>query len=166
MNKKIITQIIACILFAFILIVSLITVFSSIKAKNLAFLNYRFYAMKAEEQPEIAKKGDLVIAKRLKYGEAEVGNKIVYGNGEVYYCDEIVETKKTDKISKIIISEKNGIKYQFSEDDVSGKVVKVIPKIGSLITVLRSKLGIILTSIVIICIFVLLRMALLKTKEA
>ena len=100
-NKKVITSIFAVILFVSILVISLITLASTVKASNLAFCKYRFYIMKSESQPEIALKGDLVIAQRLKLGEAKPGDKIVYGDGEFYYCDNIEQTKKINTITKI-----------------------------------------------------------------
>jgi len=162
MRKKIVTQVTAVILFLFILITSLITLYSSIKASNLAFLKYRFYIMETDTQQEIANKGDLVIAKKLKNGEIQAGDYIVYGDNEFYYCDEIVETKKINTVTKIITAERNGIKYQFSEDEVSGKIVKKINKLGEIIKFLRTPVAIVIFILFVICIFALLRISISK----
>lgn len=164
-NKKVITSIFAVILFVSILVISLITLASTVKASNLAFCKYRFYIMKSESQPEIALKGDLVIAKRLKLGEAKPGDKIVYGDGEFYYCDNIEQTKKINTITKMITAQRDGIKYQFSEDEVSGKVVYTIHELGDIISFLRTPVGTIIFVIFVVCIFFLFRIIFVGKKN-
>lgn len=137
-NKKVVTQIVAVVLFVVILILSLITIASSVKAKNLAFLRYRYYIMRSKSQPEIARVGDLVIAKKLDNGHIQVGDNIVYGDGKFYYCDEIVQSKKMNTTTKIIIAEKDGVRYQFSESEIEGKIVKTIPQLGDIIAFMRT----------------------------
>ena len=169
LNKKNLTAIFAVVLFLVILILSLITLASTVKSKdNLAFLKYRYYIMDTNSHPSIAQRGDFVIAKKLKYGEVKVGDSIVYGGKKVYYCDEVIETKKNNTVTKMIIAESDGVKYQFSESDISGKVVKVIPKLGYIITFLRTPLGFVFFIIFTICIFLLIRFVYvrgLKKKE-
>lgn len=161
-NKKTITACIAVLLFIIILVLSLITLFSSVKASNLAFLDYRYYIMDATSKENIAKKGDLVIAKKAKYGQTSIGDSIVYGDGKVYYCDSVVDVKKNNTVTKMIIAENAGIKYQFSEDEISGKVVKVIPGLGSFISFLRTPLGIVFFIGIVICIALLLKFAFIR----
>lgn len=156
-NKKLVTVVIAVILFVLILVVSLITMASTVKASNLAFGKYRFYIMESKSQPEIAMQGDLVIAKKFKYGEVKPGDNIVYSGGEFYYCDNIVQTRKINTITKMITAERDGIKYQFSEDEVEGKILYTIPKLGSIISFLRTPVGIIIFSVFTICVFLLLK---------
>lgn len=160
-NKKIIAEIIAVILFLIILTISVITLASTTKASNLAFVKYRFYTMKSESQPQIAEVGDLVITKKIKNGEIQKGENIVFKDDTFYYCDEIVGTKTNGAIVKIIIAEKNGVKYQFSEDDVEGKIVKTIPKLGRIIDFLRTPIGFIVYALCTILIFIMLRYMLL-----
>lgn len=59
---------------------------------------------------------------------------------------------------KIIIAENDGIKYQFEESEIEGKVVYSIHKVGNIITFLRTPIGIIFFILFIICLFILLRM--------
>lgn len=155
-NKKLFSQIIIIILFTSILVISLITLYSTTRASNLAFGDYRFYVMESESQPNIALKGDLVIAKRMKLGEVKKGDKIVYGNKTYYYCDEVVQLKRNNAIVKMVIAENNGIKYQFSEQEISGKVIKNIHKIGKIINFLKTPVGIVVFAIFQIILFILL----------
>lgn len=164
-NKKLITQIIAIILFVVILVLSLITLSSSVKASNLAFGTYRFYIMESEAQPNIALKGDLVIAKKLKYGEVQKGDSIVYSDGKFYYCDEVVQTKKNNTIVKMVIAENEGVRYQFAEDEVSGKVIHNIHGLGNIISFLRTPIGMVFFVIFTICVFLLLRILFIKKDE-
>lgn len=167
MNKKIITQAIAVILFLFVLIMSLITLFSTVRAKNLAFMDYRFYIMESDAEPGAAKKGDLVIVKQIEKGNINGGDYVVYGSGSknYYYCDEVIETKKQNTITKIIIAERNGIKYQFSENEISGKVTKHIYKLGKIAKFQRTPIGRTIFILFVICVFALLRILITLKKE-
>lgn len=164
-NKKLITSFIAVILFVSILVISLITLASTVKASNLAFGKYRFYIMKSESQPEIALKGDLVIAKKLKLGEIQPGDKIVYGDGKFYYCDNIEQTKKINTITKMITAQRDGIKYQFSEDEVEGKIICTIHELGDIISFLRTPIGMLFFIVFIICVFLLMRIIFIDKKK-
>lgn len=164
-NKKLITSFIAVILFVSILVISLITLASTVKASNLAFGTYRFYIMKSESQPEIALKGDLVIAKKLKLGEIQPGDKIVYGDGKFYYCDNIEQTKKINTITKMITAQRDGIKYQFSEDEVEGKIICTIHELGDIISFLRTPIGMLFFIVFIICVFLLMRIIFIGKKK-
>lgn len=164
-NKKLITSFIAVILFVSILVISLITLASTVKASNLAFGTYRFYIMKSESQPEIALKGDLVIAKKLKLGEIQPGDKIVYGDGKFYYCDNIEQTKKINTITKMITAQRDGIKYQFSEDEVEGKIICTIHELGDIISFLRTLIGMLFFIVFIICVFLLMRIIFIGKKK-
>lgn len=165
LNKKIITAFLAVLLFLVILVVSLITLASTVRASNLSFLQYRYYIMNTDSQPNIAKRGDLVIAKKVHNEEIQVGDAIVYGDGKFYFCDNIIETKTANGVTKVIIAEGDGIKYQFSERDVSGKVIHTIPELGNIITFLRTPLGIVFFIIFIVCLFLLLRLIFIVKSE-
>ena len=93
------------------------------------------------------------------------GDKVVYGGNKFYYCDDVVETKKVNTVYKIIIAEKEGVKYQFEESEIEGKVVKTIPNLGNIVLFLRTPLGIILYIVFTICVFILLRILLLRRKD-
>ena len=152
-------------LLVLMLTILLITLFSTMFASNLAFLKYKFYIMDTDSQPDIAEKGDLVIAKRSLPGQVVKGDKVVYGGNKFYYCDDVVETKKVNTVYKIIIAEKEGVKYQFEESEIEGKVVKTIPNLGNIVLFLRTPLGIILYIVFTICVFILLRILLLRRKD-
>lgn len=164
-NKKVVTAVIAVILFVLILVISLITMASTIKASNLAFGRYRFYIMKSESQPEIAVKGDLVIAKKLKSGEIQPGDKIVYGDGKFYYCDNIEQTRRINTITKMITAQREGIKYQFSEDEVEGKIICTIHELGDIISFLRTPVGMVFFIIFVVCVFLLMRIIFIGKKK-
>ena len=141
-----------------ILILSLITLSSTVKANDLAFGRYRFYIMRTDSRPNAALKGDLVIAEKKDLGQLKVGDYIVYGGeNKLYYCDEIAEIKKVNIVNKVVTAESDGISYQFNENEISGKVIKNIHKLGNIITFLRTPVGIVLFIIFIICLFALLR---------
>lgn len=145
--------------------IMLITLFSTMFASNLAFLKYKFYVMDTDSQPYIAEKGDLVIAQRSLPGQVVKGDKVVYGGNKFYYCDDVVETKKVNTVYKMIIAEKEGVRYQFEESEIEGKVVKTIPNLGNIVLFLRTPLGIILYIVFTICVFILLRILLLRRKD-
>ncbi len=163
--KKISTQVIAAILFLVILIVTLITIACTVKASNLAFLRYKFYIMRSQSQTNIAYPGDLVIAKKMSVDKMKVGDSIVYGGKKYYFADSITQVKKANTITKVIVAEKDGVRYQFSEGDIEGKVVKTIPELGNIISFLRTPLGMVIFIIFTICVFALLRVLLLKGKD-
>ena len=121
--------------------------------------------MKSESQPEIALKGDLVIAKKLKLGEIQPGDKIVYGDGKFYYCDNIEQTKKINTITKMITAQRDGIKYQFSEDEVEGKIICTIHELGDIISFLRTPIGMLFFIVFIICVFLLMRIIFIGKKK-
>lgn len=148
-----------------ILILSLITLASTIRAKDLAFLRYRFYIMRTDSKPEVAEKGDLVIAKKLDVGELKAGDYMVYGGNKIYYCDKIAEVKKVNVTNKVVTAENNGVSYQFNENDISGKFIKKFSKVGNVITFLRTPLGIVFFILFIICLFALLRVLITSNKS-
>lgn len=149
-----------------VLILSLITLASTVKAQTLAFGRYRFFIMRAESYPQIAEVGDLVIAQKLEPGELKIGDPIVYGdNKEVFYCNNIINVKKSNIVNKVVLAEKNGVSYQFSESEISGKVIKNIHKLGNIITFLRTPVGIILFLLFVVCLFALLRILVTYNKH-
>ncbi len=160
-------KLIAIFTFILVMIVTiLLTIFSTIfSSNNLAFLKYKFYVMESESQPNIAEKGDLVIAKIAKPGEVVKGDNIVYKDGNVYYCDNVEETRQSNIIYRWIIAEDEGIRYKFDESEIEGKVIYNIKELGSIVLFLRTPLGTIIFVILTICIFILLRILLLRKKD-
>jgi len=148
-----------------ILIITLITIASTVKADDLAFGRYRFYIMRTESKPEAALKGDLVIAEKLDAGQLKVGDYIVYGGNKTYYCDEVAEIKKVNIVNKIITAENGGVSYKFNENEISGKVIARIYKLGNIITFLRTPVGIVFFIIFTICLFALLRILITYGKD-
>lgn len=146
------------------LILSLITLASSVKASNLAFGRYQFYIMKSTSQPDIAESGDLVITEKANPGEIKSGDKIVYKDNEIYYCDSVVETRKVNIVNKIIIAEKDGVSYQFDENDVQGKVKVKMHKVGAIFTFIKTPVGIVFFTLFILCLLALLRLLITYTK--
>lgn len=164
--KKIILKVFIVLFSLILLIVTLITMTSTIKSSNnLAFGKYKFYIMKEGYKTGIAEEGDLIIVKKTKSDEIQIGDNIVYGDDKFYYCDNIVQTKKLNTITKIITAENNGIKYQFDASEIEGKIIFKIHKIGYIITFLRTPVGIILFILFIICLFTLLRAMLVHHKN-
>lgn len=164
--KKIILQIFI-ILFSFILlIVTLITMTFTIKSSdNLAFGKYKFYIMKDGNKTGIAEDGDLIIVKRTKSDEIQIGDNIVYEDNEVYYCAKIEQTKKSNTITKLITDENDGIRYQFDVKEIEGKIIFKFHNVGNLILFLRTPLGIMLIFLFLIFLFVLLRIILVYYKN-
>lgn len=163
--KSIVKIVIILTLIVLILAITLITVFCTTIASNLTFLNYKFYVMEAESQPYIAEKGDLVIVKKAKPGEVIKKDNIVFRDGEFYYCDNVVETKMINTVYKMIIAENEGVRYQFAEDEIEGKVVRKISNLGNIILFLRTPIGVLLFTIFVICVFLLLRILFVKNDS-
>ena len=156
-SKKVISLILVVFLFMFILTILLITLYSTVKASNLAFGKYSFYIMRTDTQPEIARRGDLVITKIQAKGEIQSGDKIVYSDNEFYYCEKIEETKGKANITKSITIKKDGIKYQLSGNEIKGKVVGSIQGLGEVITFFRTPFGAIVYILFIICVFFIMK---------
>lgn len=146
------------------LILSLITLASSVKASNLAFGRYQFYIMKSTTQPDIAESGDLVITEKANPGGIKSGDKIVYKDSEFYYCDSVEETRKVNIVNKIIIAEKDGVRYQFDESDVQGKVIVKMHKVGAIFTFIKNPVGMVFFTLFILCLLALLRLLITYTK--
>lgn len=164
--KKIILQVFIVLFSLGLLTVTLIAMTSTIKSSgNLAFGKYKFYIMKESCKTGIAEEGDLIIVKKIKSDEIQIGDNIVYKDNKFYYCDNIVQTKKLNTITKIIIAENNGIKYQFDVSEIEGKIIFKIHKIGYIITFFRTPVGIILFILFIICLFTILRVILVYHKN-
>ena len=167
--KKLFLQTVIIIFSLALLLVTLVTLACTVKASNLAIGKTKFYIMRAQSEPEIAKEGDLVIVKELERDQVQVGDYVVYDNGENFYCDNVVQVKQTNIGNKLIVAEKNGVSYQFNETEVEGKIVKSIPVLGNIITFLRTPLGGIFYIIFVGCIFCLITIALFnkgaKQKE-
>lgn len=163
--KKRILQAFIVIFSLTVFILSLITMVSTIKVSNLAFGRTQFYIMKSNSYPEIAEVGDLVIAKRMEPGEIKTGDKIVYKDNEYYYCETVKTIKKNDIVNKIVVAEKNGINYQFNENEIKGKVVNKIHRLGAIISFIRTPFGIVMYILFLICLFALLRILVTYSKE-
>lgn len=154
--KKIILQLFIVLFSLFLLIVTLITMTSTIKSSgNLAFGKYKFYIMNKNNKTDIAEDGDLIIVKKVKPDEVQVGDNVVYKDGRLYYCNNIIQTKKSNTTTKIITAENNGIKYQFDLNEIEGRIIFKIHKVGNIILFLKTPVGIILFILFIICIFTL-----------
>lgn len=164
--RKIILQVFIVLFSLLLLIVTLITMTSTIKSSNnLAFGRYKFYIIKEGYKADIAEAGDIIIAKKVKSEDIQIGDNIVYKDNKFYYCDNIVQTKKINTITKIITAENNGIRYQFDASEIEGKIIFRIHTIGNIIIFLRTPVGIILFILFIICLFTLLRAILIHNKN-
>lgn len=169
---KLILRIFILLLWFMILTIFLITLACTIMHKNnLSFCDYKVYIMATDAHSNIAKEGDVVIAKEYKLNEISTGDKIVYynqsNNETLYFCGEVVNIKQQNNIIKMInIGNGNdNIQYQFEESMVEGKVVVVINKLGYIIEFLRTPLGITLFVIITICVFAILRINLEKKAK-
>lgn len=164
--RKIILQVFIVLFSLLLLIVTLITMTSTIKSSNnLAFGRYKFYIIKEGYKADITEAGDIIIAKKVKSEDIQIGDNIVYKDNKFYYCDNIVQTKKINTITKIITAENNGIRYQFDASEIEGKIIFRIHTIGNIIIFLRTPVGIILFILFIICLFTLLRAILIHNKN-
>ena len=163
--SKIVLRIFIIIYFLLTLIVSLVVFSSTIRKSDLAIGETSFYIMRSDKKNDVAQKGDLVIVKKIDANDMQEGDNIVYGDNKTFYCDNVVKIKKINTISRIIIAEKDGISYQFTENAIQGTVVKTIPNLGNIISFLRTPVGIILYIIFTICIFILLRVLVSSKKD-
>ena len=164
-SNKVALRIFIVILSLAVLIVMLITVYSTTKFNDLAFGNYSFYIMRSDSSMYAALNGDLVIAKKTKPGELNIGDYVVYGGKKKYYCDEIAQIKNVNIVNQVITAESNGVSYQLNENDVSGKVVKNIHNLGNMISFFRTPMGIAIFSAFIVCLFLLLRVLIISVKN-
>ena len=163
--KKRVLQVCLVVLSIMVLVIVLITLASTVKASNLAFGRYRFYIMKAETKSSIAKKGDFVIAKRMNPGEIKVGDNIVYSENDLFLSSSVVQVENSEKVNNLVIAQENGVSYKYGETDIEGKIVKVIPNLGDVVKFLRTKIGFIFFVLIVICVFLLLRVLLIKKND-
>ena len=164
-TKKTILRVFIAIYVVILLLLSIITVVSTIRFKDLAFGNKSYYIMRTDSKPDVAQRGDLVIVKKVDAKDMKIGDDIVYGGNKTYYCDDVAKVEQVNIVNNIIIAENNGISYKFEENEIQGIVVKVIPKVGNIIKFFRTPFGIILFLILDIGLFVLLRVAITYSKE-
>lgn len=165
-RKKLFLQIILVISSLTILVLSLITLASTVRASNnLAFGKYRFYIMREDSHPDIAKVGDLVIAEKMDLGSINKGDKIVYRGNEYYFSSYVAEVTKSNIVNKIVIAEKDGISYRFNETEISGKVVKNIHNLGNIISFMRTPFGIFIFVLFIATLFMFLKILATDTKQ-
>ena len=156
--KKSIKFIVILAVLILIYIMVLMTVFATTRAQfNLGFADYKFYAMESEAHPSVAKKGDLVIVRNNKHEDYNKGDVFVYGGQKFYYCDEVEEVRVENIVYKVLIAQDGVVKYRMYDTEVEGKVVHVIPVLGSIVWFLRTPLGIIFFILFTICLFILLR---------
>lgn len=163
--SKLILRTIIMIYALILLITTLFVLACTVKNDNLSFGKYQFYIMKTDEHSEFAEPGSLVIVREYRKDEVAVGDYIVYGDGKYYYCNNVLSVNKNNIIKRMIFAEKDGIKYQFDEDVVEGKIVKVIPKVGNIIKFFRTPIGIVIFVIFTVCLFVLLRVIFTRKKD-
>jgi len=156
-RKKHIKIAISIILSIIIFINVLIVVFCSTVSSTLSYLDYKFYIMTSELQPEIAKKGDLVIVKEMKPGEVKKGDNIVYNDGQDNFCSTVIETRRVKTVYNDIIIQEDGIKYKFDEQDIQGKLVFRIKDLGRILKFLRTKLGMVFFAIFMLCWILLIK---------
>lgn len=157
-TSKIILRIIIIVYSLLLLIISLFTLACTVKSSdNLAIGNYKFYLIKLDNNKNVIPKGDLVVVKKVKNENLNIGDEIVYKENQQYYSDNVEKI-----INNSILVEKNGITYQFTKQTVEGKIVKRYHVLGNLVMFLRAPIGIIIFLIFTILLFVLLRILITK----
>lgn len=162
---KIILQIFIVLFSLCLLMVTIIVISSTIKSSgNLAFGKYEFFIIQENYKTDPAEIGDFVIVNKDATNEIKVGDNIVYKDNKIYYCDKVVQTRNVNKMLQITIKD-NGIKYQFDKNEIEGKVIFKVHKIGNIITFLRTPIGIILFILFVICLFYLLKRLLINYKN-
>lgn len=163
---KIILRIFIVLFSICLLIVTIIATTSTIKASgNLAFGKYEFFIIKEKYNTNTAEKRALIIVNKEAANEIKVGDSIVYRDNKIYYCDNVVQTKNVNNELKIIIKENDVIKYQFDQNEIEGKVIFKLHKIGNIIIFLKTPVGIILFILFTICLFYLMRRLLVNYKN-
>lgn len=163
---KIILRIFIVLFSLCLLIVTIIATTSTIKASgNLAFGKYEFFIIKEDYNTNTAENGDLIIVNKDIINEIKVGDSIVYKDNKIYYCDNVVQTKNVNNKLQIIIKENDAVKYQFDQNEIEGKVIFKLHKIGNIIIFLKTPIGIILFILFITCLFLLLRRLLVNYRN-
>lgn len=157
-TSKIILRIIIIVYSLLLLIISLFTLACTVKSSdNLAIGNYKFYLIKLDNNKNIIPKGDLVVVKKVKNENLNIGDEIVYKENQQYYSDNVEKI-----INNSILVEKNEITYQFTKQTIEGKIVKRYRVLGNLVMFLRAPIVIIIFLIFTISLFVLLRILITK----
>ena len=119
--------------------------------KTPSFLGIKTYVIISGSMEPNINIGDLVVAKKIK-GELQVGDIISYRKGHSVITHRISQKTEDENGEKIYKTKGDNNNTEDSEEirkeDIEGKVIKVIPKIGNIMIILKNK--VVATIVVII----------------
>ena len=119
--------------------------------KTPSFLGIKTYVIISGSMEPNINIGDLVVAKKIK-GELQVGDVISYRKGHSVITHRISQKTEDENGEKIYKTKGDNNNTEDSEEirkeDIEGKVIKVIPKIGNIMIILKNK--VVATIVVII----------------
>ena len=110
--------------------------------KTPSFLGIKTYVIISGSMEPNINIGDLVVAKKIK-GELQVGDVISYRKGHSVITHRISQKTENEYGEKIYKTKGDNNNTEDSEEirkeDIDGKVIKVIPKVGNITLVLQNK---------------------------
>ncbi|MGG7177881.1 signal peptidase I [Clostridium paraputrificum] len=130
------------ILISFVLIISLI---SRKTGEDPQILEYKFYMVLSESMEPTINKGDLVVVKKQDIKEGDIISfKGI--NTDTKTTHRVVKVIDTTPITYITKGDNNAVEdpYTVDKEKIQGNVIFHIPYLGSLISILKEKLLIIL----------------------
>ena len=141
--KKIINIIINLILIV-VMLYNISLIMQSILRPNQtpSFLGIKTYVIISGSMEPNINIGDLVVAKKIK-GELQVGDVISYRKGHSVITHRISQKTENEDGEKIYKTKGDNNNTEDSEEikteDIEGKVIKVIPKVGNITLILKNK---------------------------
>lgn len=156
---KYILNILFYLILAFLIYTSFSIVAATKRGEQPKIFGYKFYVVLTGSMKPNIEPGDLIVTKEISADEISCGDIITFKVDGVdsvttHRVKEIMDSK--EEISFITQGDANNIidKNPVLEDDIQGKVVKVIPDAGKVVDFIKNNLIIVLA--VIIGIFILI----------
>lgn len=128
--------------------------FSSMnKMQNFSVFGYKAYIITTDSMEPTIKQGDAIITKKAKEKDLKEGDIITFNRNNESITHRILTVdKEEDKILYVTKGDNNNVedKQKVSFNDVEGKQVIVMPKIGYIIEAAENQLVILIITLVVL----------------
>lgn len=128
--------------------------FSSMnKMQNFSVFGYKAYIITTDSMEPTIKQGDAIITKKAKEKDLKEGDIITFNRDNESITHRILTVdKEEDKILYVTKGDNNNVedKQKVSFNDVEGKQVIVMPKIGYIIEAAENQLVILIITLVVL----------------
>ena len=147
----------ACILIIFIYNLIVISISSLNNNQNLEIFGQKYYIISTNSMFPAINKYDVVVCKNVKQNELRVGDVITYQINDEVITHRISRIEEQDQIYYYTKGDNNADedKREITFNNIKGKEIYIIPKIGKLIKILSSKITLLCIVLVILIAFLI-----------